>query len=228
MLAPLTRVKLIGLDPEAARQALLNALKDRLKPDLEPDFPGSPLPQVERTTPSTVAFPGLPHNLPRSGTVKFVGRETELANLHTQLHQSDRLAITALRGMGGIGKTELALQYAQAHRDYYTGGICWLQAKEQDIGTEILNFALVHLGLTPPDGLAPDAPGGLHLAKLAPPRRGAPPCAQCNVSAHTRFPRRPTRPDIGAKSPRPCIGRTTVRPYTGRCAGGDRRCQRPR
>jgi len=215
MLAPLTRVKLIGLDPEAARQALLNALKDRLKPDLEPDFPGSPLPQVERTTPSTVAFPGLPHNLPRSGTVKFVGRETELANLHTQLHQCDRLAITALRGMGGIGKTELALQYAQAHRDYYTGGICWLQAKEQDIGTEILNFALVHLGLTPPDGLAPDAPGGLHLAKLAPPRRGAPPCAQCNVSAHTRFPRRPTRPDIGAKSPRPCIGRTTVRPMQG-------------
>ena len=98
---------------------------------------------------------GVPNNLPRSGTNAFVGREEDLTTLHTQLHQSDRIAITALRGMGGIGKTELALQYALHHRDLgtYPGGICWLQAKEQNIGTEIVNFALIYLNLTPPDGL---------------------------------------------------------------------------
>ncbi|MGD1928567.1 MAG: trypsin-like peptidase domain-containing protein [Leptolyngbyaceae cyanobacterium] len=97
-------------------------------------------------------LPTCPNNLPRSGAVAFVGRESELADLHRQLHQADRLAITAIQGMGGIGKTELALQYAQHHRDQntYLGGICWLQAKDQNVGTEIVNVATDYLQLTVP------------------------------------------------------------------------------
>lgn len=55
--------------------------------------------------------------------------------------------------MGGIGKTELALQYAIAHLSNYPGGICWLRAQEPDIGTQIVNFARSQLTLSPPDGL---------------------------------------------------------------------------
>jgi hypothetical protein len=81
-----------------------------------------------------------------------VGRDKDLAELHSQLHQSDRLAITALQGMGGIGKTELALRYAYTHQDQHTypGGICWLRAKDQNIGTELVAFATDELGLTVP------------------------------------------------------------------------------
>ncbi len=98
----------------------------------------------------------IPHNLPYtySGVTKFVGRETELETLHRQLHQNDRVAISVIEGMGGIGKTELALQYAAGawQSGTYSGGVCWLRAREE-VGTQIISFALKCLDLTPPEGL---------------------------------------------------------------------------
>ncbi|ROI04192.1 tetratricopeptide repeat protein [Microcystis aeruginosa FACHB-524] len=87
---------------------------------------------------------------------KFVGRDQELIDLKKQLQQSQKLAISTLTGMGGIGKTELARQFGwQEWREKaYPGGICWLNVAESDggfIGTSILDFARVHLKLTLPD-----------------------------------------------------------------------------
>ncbi len=95
------------------------------------------------------------HNLPRSGVAKFVGRETELETLHEKLQQSGRLNIAAIKGMGGIGKSELALQYAYRHRDLgtYPGGLCWLDLRSGDINGQIVRFARNHLDLTIPDEL---------------------------------------------------------------------------
>jgi tetratricopeptide (TPR) repeat protein len=101
----------------------------------------------------------IPHNLPRSGVVKFVGREEKLAQLHSQLQRNDRIAITAIAGMGGIGKTELALQYAieQLKQGQYPAGFCWLRARDREIATDIVTFAQVHLGLSLPDQLEIEA-----------------------------------------------------------------------
>jgi Tetratricopeptide repeat/NB-ARC domain len=95
------------------------------------------------------------HNLPRSGVAKFVGRETELNTLHKKLQQSGRLNIAAIKGMGGIGKSELALQYAYRHRDLgsYPGGLCWLDLRSGDLGGQIVRFARNQLDLAIPDGL---------------------------------------------------------------------------
>ena len=83
--------------------------------------------------------------MPRSGVIRFVGKLEVLDELEQQLTTSERVAISTLTGMGGIGKTELALQYAlkdikKTPEDRrYQGGICWLNA-QGNIGTQLLMF----------------------------------------------------------------------------------------
>ncbi|MBH8573082.1 tetratricopeptide repeat protein [Nostocaceae cyanobacterium CENA369] len=84
--------------------------------------------------------------------VEFVGREAELQNLHWLLQENQQIAIAAIAGMGGVGKTELALQYANSHSVTYQGGICWLSAS-QDVGVQLVDFARNKLELNPPEDL---------------------------------------------------------------------------
>lgn len=94
-----------------------------------------------------------PEQFKRNPNRYFVGRKEALKNLETQLSQETRLAITAIKGMGGIGKTELALQYAIAaiKSNQYPGGICWIDVRGKDVADEILDFANIHLDFIPPD-----------------------------------------------------------------------------
>jgi tetratricopeptide (TPR) repeat protein len=71
------------------------------------------------------------------------------------LQEAQTVAISAIAGMGGVGKTELALQYALAKlkKEQYKGGICWLNARTGDVGTQIVIFAITYLKLQLPNGL---------------------------------------------------------------------------
>lgn len=63
-------------------------------------------------------------------TDHFVARQEELDEMHQSLSNgSGRRAVT-LHGLGGIGKTQLAIAYAKAHRDYYSA-ILWLNIKDE-------------------------------------------------------------------------------------------------
>ncbi|MEM8641839.1 MAG: tetratricopeptide repeat protein, partial [Cyanobacteria bacterium P01_G01_bin.54] len=95
----------------------------------------------------------VPKNLPLSHARIFVGRENALTTLHQQLQGTDRVAIASVTGMGGVGKTELALQYARANASSYPAGLCWLSAREVDLGAQILAFGRKQLGLEAPDTL---------------------------------------------------------------------------
>jgi hypothetical protein len=68
----------------------------------------------------------------------FLGRDATLAELHDLLQERGKVAVS---GMGGIGKTELMLQYAKQYQQQYPKGLCWVSAAaEQDIAAQIMAF----------------------------------------------------------------------------------------
>lgn len=62
-----------------------------------------------------------PGNLPAANP-HFVGRVEEMRRLHEATALGQVGLISALHGLGGLGKTALALQYAYAYADFYPGG----------------------------------------------------------------------------------------------------------
>jgi tetratricopeptide (TPR) repeat protein len=56
----------------------------------------------------------------------FVGREAELADLHRLLQARSRVAV---HGLGGVGKTQLAVQHLHQRRADYPDGVFWLRAE---------------------------------------------------------------------------------------------------
>jgi tetratricopeptide (TPR) repeat protein len=86
--------------------------------------------------------------LPFSGSIDFVGRADDLLELHSRLQGDRPLVISAIAGMGGIGKTELALHYAYERLPLYAGGICWLRSIER-MAIDILLFAEQFHGVLP-------------------------------------------------------------------------------
>ena len=95
---------------------------------------------------------GIPNNSPL-GTGKFVGRTQALKDLHAQLmtHPS---GVVAIVGMGGMGKSELAIQYASSYQSAYPGGICWINARSGDVLTQLIQYCQLQLDLGLPQELA--------------------------------------------------------------------------
>ncbi|MEH2181022.1 tetratricopeptide repeat protein [Nostoc sp.] len=58
----------------------------------------------------------------------------------------------AIAGMGGVGKTELATQYARRYQQDY-GGIAWFNDRETNLAAEVLEFFRLQFGLEIPQEL---------------------------------------------------------------------------
>ena len=60
-----------------------------------------------------------------------MAREEELAEIHRILRGDDTRRTVVLRGLGGIGKTQLTIAYAKRHKDSYSA-VFWLNIKDED------------------------------------------------------------------------------------------------
>ena len=90
----------------------------------------------------------VPHAL---RTSYFTGREDLLARLRLQLSERGR---AALSGLGGVGKTQTAMEYAQRHRSDYPDGVFWVDA--ETTGGLTSGFAAMATLLGLPAAEAPD------------------------------------------------------------------------
>ena len=62
---------------------------------------------------------------------QFVARENELAEMRRLLHGHKSRSVVVLHGLGGIGKTQLAIEYTTRHKEKYTA-VFWLNANNED------------------------------------------------------------------------------------------------
>ncbi|MEV7286076.1 FxSxx-COOH system tetratricopeptide repeat protein [Streptomyces sp. NPDC093252] len=132
-----------------------------LPPSNPPDDPGEPPVLVSDPTPhvaseaeqlmqsTTTATPALLVNVPLRNT-SFVGRQALLRAVEEQLGAQDTAAVlpNALHGLGGVGKSQLALEYVYSHQyDYRV--ICWIPAERESLILAALAQLAGQLGVAP-------------------------------------------------------------------------------
>ncbi len=88
-------------------------------------------------------------SVPFSRNRFFQGQETLLTHLHQNLRSGTAIAVTqiqAISGLGGIGKTQLALEYAYRYREHYPF-VFWVRAEHREtLVTDLVTLAgLLHL-----------------------------------------------------------------------------------
>ncbi|WP_217245932.1 FxSxx-COOH system tetratricopeptide repeat protein [Streptomyces sp. AC602_WCS936] len=127
-----------------------------------PDEPGDPVPPLvtDATPPeapeaeqlmqsTTTATPAMLVNVPLRNT-SFVGRQGLLRAVEEQLGAQDTAAVLphALHGLGGVGKSQLALEYIYTHQHDYRV-ICWIPAERESLILAALGNLAAQLGVAP-------------------------------------------------------------------------------
>ncbi len=110
--------------------------------------------EVDFNSPVLPAVAPLPtrHRMPYpSLRSRFLGRVKPLLDLHKLLLQSDGIAVVegigVVVGTGGLGKTQLAIEYVHRFGAHYVGGVFWVNADQPYINViqELAQYAEVQL-----------------------------------------------------------------------------------
>jgi hypothetical protein len=124
-------IDLVDVNEVEAAERLLNGVKrERAKPATSPQFPVAPV--AAHSGAAKPNFPGaLPPvwNVPQGENPHFVGRDQLLDQIHETLSAGQAAALTAIHGLGGVGKTQLAAHYAHRRKGDYQI-VWWIKAEE--------------------------------------------------------------------------------------------------
>ncbi|WUE87829.1 FxSxx-COOH system tetratricopeptide repeat protein [Streptomyces sp. NBC_00490] len=152
-----------GLDEHAAREALLRAIEGPSRPTRAPSRPPGMLARVSGSGPR------LPGSLPRAWNVParnaaFTGRDGMLVRVREALASGQRVAVQALHGRGGVGKTQLAIEYAHRFAGEYEL-VWWVASEDPTLIPDQLAALALHTGAAPAGTPSADAVSAL-LAEL--------------------------------------------------------------
>ncbi len=160
LFAPIISVDLFGIDEPRPRERLLRAARGPSgPPEHEPLFPGRA--KTGHLSQLGGNGPALPGPQPRiwnipSRSAMFTGRDGLLLRLRQRLTAGNSAVVQALHGMGGIGKTQLAVEYAYRFSSDYEFG-WWIDANQPELIGEQLGALAIKLGVASADASTPVA-----------------------------------------------------------------------
>ncbi len=129
LLQPLIPIELVDLIEFQARKVLLAGVSREPPASGEkPPFPGDAQPESDRPSfPATYrpAFWEVPPNNPI-----FTDRDDELTRLDELLHEGPGIRKYVINGLGGVGKTQVALAYAHEYKHRYQA-VLWVDASNE-------------------------------------------------------------------------------------------------
>ncbi|MFJ3304786.1 tetratricopeptide repeat protein, partial [Streptomyces sp. NPDC086549] len=133
----------------AARPGFTSTIKAAGNPLSLEDITTSTSGDHHPSGPYDVAAPLGLHNLPSLPPKVFVGREEALATLAAEMEQGSKAITQTVQGLGGVGKTTLALHYAHTHRNSYQL-VWWIRADTtEQITTDLASLTTrIHGGAT--------------------------------------------------------------------------------
>jgi predicted ATPase/class 3 adenylate cyclase/Tfp pilus assembly protein PilF len=113
---------------------------------LEPPPDGEKAWRVVRTRELWLPVREVPHSLPAERDA-FVGRRTTLQELRTHLEGATRLL--SVLGIGGTGKTRLAIHFGWTHLGHYPGGVWFCDLSQARDADGIVSAVARGLGVPP-------------------------------------------------------------------------------
>ncbi len=105
--------------------------------------------------------------IPTLNNRPFVGREDLLEGIGAALRDPSKEAVVVLRGPAGVGKSELAQEFARRNQQAYPGGTFYLDGGSPLLAMELAKLGQTALKLDFPEELKIDAQGEWTLQHLA-------------------------------------------------------------